>query len=73
VLALFPLLIIFLLFNAFSFKLKKSEFYRIIKGLVYTLIGLVLFLVGVNAGFMDMGSAIGYKLASFNNKSLLIL
>lgn len=73
VLALFPLLIIFLLFNAFSFKLKKSEFYRIIKGLVYTLIGLVLFLVGVNAGFMDMGSAIGYKLASFNNKSLLII
>jgi hypothetical protein len=33
----------------------------------------VLFLVGVNAGFMDVGSVIGHKLASFENKSIVII
>ena len=36
------------------------------KGLVYTFIGLVLFLTGVNAGFMDVGSIVGHDLASLS-------
>ena len=35
----------------------------IIKGLVLLVIGLALFLTGVNSGFMDMGRIIGMQLA----------
>ena len=49
-LALFPILVIFLFFQFVSFKLSKKAFKKIMKGLVYTFIGLVLFLTGVNAG-----------------------
>lgn len=71
-LAMLPMIVLFLIFQKTSFKLNKKAFTKIIKGLLYTFIGLVLFLVGVNAGFMDVGSVIGYKLASFDNKSIVI-
>lgn len=72
-LALMPLLATFLLFNAISFKLRKRASGRIIKGLIYTFIGLVLFLVGVNAGFMDVGSFVGYRLASAGSPPLVVI
>ncbi|MEL7661019.1 DUF1538 domain-containing protein [Acetobacterium wieringae] len=72
VLALLPIVIIFIVFQVISFKLKKKPLKRIIKGLVYTLIGLVLFLTGVNAGFMDVGTLVGYTIASIDNKAVLI-
>ncbi len=71
--AMLPLLFIFLLMQRISFKLKKRTFTKILKGLVYTLLGLVLFLVGVNAGFMEAGKAIGYGAASMENKSLVVI
>lgn len=71
--ALLPMVILFLVFQKTSFKLSKKAFKKILKGIVYTFLGLVLFLVGVNAGFMDVGSVIGYKLASFDNKSYVII
>lgn len=72
-LALLPLLIIFLVFQRTSFKLEKWSYRRILKGLAYTFIGLVLFLIGVNAGFMEVGSIAGYNLALLENKSILII
>lgn len=71
--ALLPLLVIFIVFQIISFKLPKRSLRKILKGLAYTLIGLVLFLVGVNAGFMDVGRIIGYSLASFENKSFVVI
>ncbi|GAE94438.1 membrane spanning protein [Gracilibacillus boraciitolerans JCM 21714] len=44
--ALLPIILIFLIFQKISFKLSKSSFRKIITGLVFTFIGLVLFLVG---------------------------
>lgn len=72
-LALLPLLVIFLVFNSVSFKLRHRQFVRIMKGLVYTFIGLVLFLTGVNAGFMDVGTTVGYILASTGQPWIVIL
>jgi len=72
IIALSPIIVLFLIFNTISFKLKKRAFARIIKGFLYTYFGLALFLTGVNAGFMDVGSLVGYKIASLNNKPLLI-
>lgn len=72
VLALLPILVLFLIFQKTSFKLSKNEKTRILMGLVYSFIGLVLLLTGVSAGFMEIGSIVGYKIAALDNKALLI-
>ncbi len=71
-LALLPFLVLFLIFQVFFIKLPKKQFARILKGLLYTYIGFVLFLTGVNAGFMEAGSAIGHVLASLENNWIVI-
>lgn len=71
--ALLPIVITFLLFQKFSFKLSKKVVKNILMGVLFTFIGLVLFLVGVNAGFMDVGSAIGHSIASLDNKAYVIV
>lgn len=48
--ALLPLLITLLVLQKFTFKLTRTTFGRMLKGFVYTFMGLFLFLVGVNAG-----------------------
>lgn len=71
-LALLPLLILFCIFQVFFFKLSRKQFIKILKGLGYTFIGFVLFLIGVNAGFMEAGTAIGYTAASLSNNWVVI-
>lgn len=73
ILALAPILIIFLIFQKISFKLSKKSVRKILFGVLFTFIGLVIFLVGVNAGFMDLGTVVGYKIASLDNKVYLII
>lgn len=70
--SLLPLLVIFLVFHKISFKLSKKAFKKMLKGFVYTFAGLFVFLVGVNAGFMDVGSAVGYSLASLDSMYYVI-
>lgn len=71
--ALIPILVIFLIFQKVSFKMSRRTVRKIITGLVFTFIGLVFFLVGVNAGFMDVGRAIGQSIASLDNKAYVIV
>jgi hypothetical protein len=71
--ALLPLLIIFLVFQKISFKLEKRAFSKILKGFIYTFVGLLIFLVGVNAGFMAVGGVVGHSLASLDNKWYVII
>lgn len=71
--SLLPLLVIFLVFQKISFKLGRRAFRKILIGFVYAYIGLFLFLMGVNAGFMDVGTFIGKSLASFENKYYIIV
>jgi hypothetical protein len=73
IIALLPILALFLVFQKISFKLSKTTIRKILFGILYTFLGLVLFLLGVNAGFMEVGSIIGYNLASFDNKGYVIL
>lgn len=72
-LALLPILIIFLVFQKVSFKLSRKALRKALMGLLFTFIGLVLFLIGVNAGFMDVGGVIGYSVASLENKAYLVI
>ena len=71
--ALFPIVLIFLVFQKISFNLPKKTVRKILFGILFTFIGLVIFLVGVNAGFMDLGTILGYKIASLENKSFVII
>lgn len=71
--ALAPILIIFLIFQKISFKLHKSAVRKIIFGMLFTFIGLVLFLLGVHTGFMEVGSTVGFKLASMDSKAYIII
>ena len=71
--AILPILITFLLLQKISFKLPKKEIIRILVGILFTFGGLVLFLVGVNAGFMNAGSALGFSIASLDNKAYVVI
>lgn len=73
IVALLPILVLFLVFQKLSFKLPRREVRKILFGLLFTFIGLVLFLTGVNAGFMDAGTLMGYSLAALDNKFFVIL
>lgn len=70
--ALLPLLVIFCVFQGLAFKLSRYRFVKILKGLLYTFIGLVLFLTGVNAGFMEVGSRVGYAVASLEHNWIIV-
>lgn len=63
VIALFPLCLMFFVLNFLHFKAPKREIFTIIRGIAYTVLGLGLFLTGVNSGFMDMGELIGGQIA----------
>jgi hypothetical protein len=64
--ALLPIVALFFIYNFAKFKVEKAELGGIIKGLILTLVGLTLFLTGVNSGFMDMGRILGMALAGMN-------
>ena len=71
--AILPLALIFIAFQVASFKFRGKQLRRIPKGLLYTYIGLILFLTGVNAGFMDVGAIVGQKIAQLDNKFFAVL
>lgn len=57
--ALVPILLFFLVFQIFALKLPLKQLIKIGIGLIYTYTGLVIFLTGVNVGFMPAGYYIG--------------
>ena len=63
VFTLLPLTVLFLIFDKVKFKLNRRHKSTILKGLVYTYVGLTLFLTGVNAGFMEVGRVMGEGIA----------
>ena len=71
--AILPIVGIFVLFQVFVFKMKMNHFMKMLKGFIYAFLGLFIFLLAVNAGFMDVGSIIGYSLATNDNKVYLIV
>ena len=70
--ALGLIVVFFLICQALFLKLPRKRLYRIAVGVVMTYAGLVLFLTGVNVGFMPIGYKLGYSLAQ-GSKTFLIL
>lgn len=71
--ALLPILIIYLIVNFFWIKVPRRWLKRILIGSLYTYVGLVLFLTGVNTGFIETSRIVGYQLASLNMPWLVVL
>lgn len=62
-LSILPIVFFFGIFQLISRDINKRSLIRIGIGLIYTYIGLVLFLTGVNVGFMPAGNYLGQTIA----------
>lgn len=71
--AIFPLFAILLVLQIFVFKLKRREFRKLLTGFAFAFIGLLVFLIGVNTGFMDVGTSMGSNLAQHENKYIIVV
>ena len=61
------LIVVFFLICQFIFlKLPRKRLLKIGLGVIFTYVGLVLFLTGVNVGFMPIGYKLGFELAKVN-------
>ncbi len=69
---LLPIIVIFLIFQFTMLKLSKTTLWKILIGLVYTYFGVVLFLTGVNTGYLPVASALGKGIASGDHQWVLI-
>lgn len=70
--SLFPIIFFFGLFQLIARDINKRTLIRIGIGLVYTYIGLVLFLTGVNVGFMPAGNYLGQTMASLSYAWIIV-
>ena len=70
--ALLPIFVFFLLFQVFSLHLRRLPLTKIVMGVGYTFLGLVLFLTGVNVGFSPLGYVLGKELVTSGLSALLI-
>ncbi len=71
-LAIAPILLIFVLLQFSLMKMSRSQFVKRIKGLLHATIGLICFFMGVNAGFIDLGKQLGYQIVQEGSLSLLL-
>ncbi len=70
--SLLPIVLFFGLFQLFSREIKKKALIKIAIGLGYTYVGLVLFLTGVNVGFMPAGNYLGQTIAGLSCSWIII-
>ncbi len=63
-LALLPVVLFFLVFQILFLRLSRKRLLKMGVGLLYTFIGLVLFLTGVNVGFLPAGYTLGSRLGA---------
>jgi hypothetical protein len=70
--AMAALAVFLVIFQFISRRFKKHQLARIAVGFLYTLIGLVVFLTGVNVGFIPVGHLLGSELAASPLKWVLV-
>ena len=70
--ALLPIIICCIFFQVFFIKMSKKELGKIIIGLLFTYAGLLLFLIGVNVGFLPVGNLMGKELVQLEFNWILI-
>ena len=71
-LSLLPIAALFGIFQLAVLKLSTRTLKKIAVGLIYTYIGLVLFLTGANVGFMPAGNYLGQVMAGLSRPWIII-
>ncbi len=70
--AVWPIIAVLALFQLLTKRYHKRQLLRVLIGFVYTFVGLVLFLTGVNIGFIPVGQSLGSDIASSQASWILI-
>ena len=70
--SILPVVGVFVIFEIFTHNYRKRQVVRMAVGFIYTVIGLIMFLTGVNVGFAPVGSMLGGGLADSLFKWFLI-
>lgn len=70
--SLIPVLVVFFVSQFLGNKINSKKNIQIIVGLVLSVLGLTLFLTGVNLGFLEMGYKIGNVITSSSYPKMLI-
>ncbi|MDL2279390.1 DUF1538 domain-containing protein [Desulfovibrio sp. OttesenSCG-928-G11] len=71
-LALLPLFVIFLVFQFLLLKLPFQQVKRMVLGMIYAWLGLIIFMAGVNGGFSPAGQSLGMALGSIGSGWVLL-
>lgn len=71
-LALSPIIFFFIIFQLLFLKLPRVQLIKMGIGIIYTYLGLVIFLTSVNTGFMPVGNYLGGKIALYSHNWVLI-
>lgn len=70
--SVFPIVFFFGLFQLIARNINKRTLIKIGIGLIYTYVGLVLFLTGVNVGFMPAGNYLGQTIAGLSYSWIIV-
>lgn len=70
--AISPIIAFFVIFQIVFLRLPKTQLLKMAVGMAYTYFGLVLFLTGVNVGFMPVGNYLGTQIGSVDYNWILI-
>ncbi len=70
---LLPIIAFFLIYQFLTVRVHKKEMAQIFIGAGYTFVGMVLFLVGVNVGFMPVGSFLGSSFGNMGSFSWIVI
>lgn len=70
--SMLPVLGVFIIFQIITRRYHRHQILKMTIGFLYTIIGLILFLTGVNVGFAPVGSILGAALAEGPVKWLLV-
>jgi len=72
-LSLLPILATMVFFQLVIFRFPLKLFSRFVRGFIYAMLGLFIFLLGVNGGFMDVGAEVGRVLTESDKIHYIII
>ncbi len=64
--SLLPLALFFIVYNALFLKLSKKQILKIVIGMIYTYVGLVVFLTCIDYGFFPVAKVIGHSIGQIS-------
>ena len=70
--SILPIIVFFGIFQLLARDINKRTLIKIGIGLIYTYVGLVLFLTGVNVGFMPAGNYLGQTMAGLSYSWIIV-